>query len=97
MSKVSTKYQITLPRDLARAHQIVPGEEVVFEEAGSALYLRREQKDTSSSEDTGIDRLKRFDSASARQDLRNRTWSSSIVTTPDASDRGWTREDLYQR
>lgn len=94
MSKVSTKYQITLPRGLARAHQIVPGEEVIFEEAGSALYLRREQKDTGAIKDAGMERLKRFDLASARQEARNQTWSP---TTSSASDRGWTREELYRR
>jgi bifunctional DNA-binding transcriptional regulator/antitoxin component of YhaV-PrlF toxin-antitoxin module len=93
MSKVSSKYQITLPRSLARAHQIVPGEEVVFEEAGSALYLRRGQKDTQAIKNESIDKLKRFDLASARQKSRDRTWSSM----PTASDRGWTREELYQR
>lgn len=94
MSKVSSKYQITLPRSLARAHQIVPGEQVIFEEAGSALYLRREQEDTGANKVKGMERLKRFDLASARQESRNQTWSPTIAP---ASDRGWTREELYQR
>ena len=94
MSKVSSKYQVTLPRALARAHQIVPGEEVIFEEAGSALYLRREQKGSGAVRVDCLERLKRFDLASARQESRNQTWTPTVAPV---SDRGGTREELYQR
>lgn len=92
MSKVSSKFQISLPRELARTHRIEPGTEVFFEDAGSAIYLRcgnsRPDRDMVS------DQLKRFDAAQDRQAVRNRDWSVSDIPP---SDRGWTRDELYQR
>ncbi|NBB80839.1 MAG: AbrB/MazE/SpoVT family DNA-binding domain-containing protein [Verrucomicrobia bacterium] len=92
MSKVSTKYQITLPRDLARSHHILPGEDVVFEEAGSALYLRRGPAETNADSVEG--RLASFDRASQRQEARNRAYPASLKSS---AGRGWTRDELYQR
>ena len=94
MSKVSSKYQITLPRELARSHHISPGEEVVFEEAGSALYLRREGKGTHAAKVSACERVHTFDQASQRQEERNRAYSGS---TQSSDGRGWTRDELYQR
>lgn len=94
MSKVSSKYQITLPRDLARSHRISPGEEVVFEEAGSALYLRRGGQRNDSIKAQGLERVASFDRASQRQEARNRKYSRH---TQASEDRGWTRDELYQR
>jgi len=94
MSKVSSKYQITLPRDLARSHRIEPGEQVFFEDAGSAIYLRRGKSEPCSGADALTENLGRFDAASERQAVRDRTWP---VAAEPPSDRGWTREELYQR
>jgi len=94
MSKVSSKYQITLPRELARSHRIEPGEHVYFEDAGSAIYLRRGKSEPCSGADALTENLGRFDAASERQAVRDRTWP---VAAEPPSDRGWTREELYQR
>jgi bifunctional DNA-binding transcriptional regulator/antitoxin component of YhaV-PrlF toxin-antitoxin module len=94
MSKVSSKYQITLPRDLARAHSISPGEEVVFEEAGTALYLRREGQGGASAKVSDFERIRSFDQASQRQEARERANPRPSVSS---AGRGWTRDDLYQR
>lgn len=94
MSKVSSKYQITLPRQLARAHQIIPGEEVVFEEAGPALYLRRSREPEGSGEGLDRERIDYFDQASERQEVRNRAYSGPVNSS---ADRGWTRDELYDR
>jgi len=94
MSKVSSKYQITLPRDLARAHRILPGEDVVFEEAGSALYLRRGAQNDRAANASVLERIDSFDQASQRQDVRNRSYPGVSKAT---TSRGWTRDELYQR
>ena len=94
MSKVSSKYQITLPRDLARSHQISPGEEVLFEEAGSALYLRRGVQHDKTANGSAQERIKSFDQASQRQEQRDRAY---VGTSSSSGDRGWTRNELYQR
>lgn len=94
MSKVSSKFQITLPRELARTHRIEPGEEVFFEDAGSAIYLRRAKADPRVGEGDATENLDRFDAASERQSARDRTWP---VAVERPAERGWTREELYQR
>jgi bifunctional DNA-binding transcriptional regulator/antitoxin component of YhaV-PrlF toxin-antitoxin module len=94
MSKVSSKYQITLPRDLARSHRISPGEEVLFEEAGSALYLRRGAQHGKAANAPDTERVHYFDQASQRQEERDRAYAGSSSSSVD---RGWTRDELYQR
>ena len=94
MSKVSSKYQITLPRKLARSHRIEPGEEVYFEDAGSAIYLRRGSGDSRKTGNVPGENLNRFDAASERQAARERAWPAGPERS---SNRGWTREELYQR
>lgn len=94
MSKVSSKYQITLPRKLARSHRIKPGDEVVFEDAGAAIYLRRGQLESASASAGVSEKLKRFDAAMERQAARNDAWPVADGPPPG---RGWTRDELYQR
>lgn len=94
MSKVSIKYQITLPRGLARSHRIEPGEQVFFEDAGSAIYLRRGEADPPIATEALAEKLSRFDAASERQAGRERDWP---VPSEPPSDPGWTRKELYQR
>lgn len=94
MSKVSSKYQITLPRDLARTHRIEPGEQVIFEDAGSAIYLSRGQAANDGASDALKESLDRFDAACERQVERERT---RPIAAENTADRGWTRDELYQR
>lgn len=39
MSKVTAKYQITLPREIRKAMNIMPGTDIVFEEKAGKFYL----------------------------------------------------------
>lgn len=94
MSKVSSKYQISLPRDLARSHGIFPGEELVVEEAGSALYLRREVPVGGAAETAAAEKVQAFDRASQRQVERDLAYAGSARPSDG---RGWTRDELYQR
>lgn len=94
MGKVSSKYQISLPRDLARSHGILPGEEFIIEEAGSALYLRREVRASGVAGASIAEKVHAFDRASQRQAERDLAHTGPAQP---GDGRGWTRDELYQR
>jgi bifunctional DNA-binding transcriptional regulator/antitoxin component of YhaV-PrlF toxin-antitoxin module len=92
MSKVTSKLQVTLPKTIASQFAIRPGDEIHWEPAGDVIRvvppgaapaaLDREQ------------RLRVFDAATRRQAERE----AGNAQPPSAyGDRGWTREELYQR
>lgn len=89
MSKVTSKLQITLPKALAEQYRIRPGDEVEWLAAGDGVRLV--PRSLAPSEITVARRLRLFDKASARQ----RDRQASVA--PVATDRGWTREELYDR
>jgi bifunctional DNA-binding transcriptional regulator/antitoxin component of YhaV-PrlF toxin-antitoxin module len=89
MAKVTSKLQLTLPRALAKRYGIAPGDEVAWEAAGDVIRL----VPTSAAEPVDIaERLRLFDKATERQHERERQ-----QPVEPASDRGWKREDLYER
>lgn len=87
MAKVTSKYQVTIPKSLAEQHRIKPGDDIEWSSAGEAIRItpRKNMQRPSIAE-----RLKSFDEATARlkrvQKHRSRL----------KGDRGWTREDLYK-
>ena len=92
MSKVSSKLQVTVPKAIAERYGIRPGDDIRFEEAGETIRVvppnARMQK-------KGLDtetRLRIFDEAMARQRARE-----AGRTRAPATERGWTREELYTR
>jgi len=91
MSKVTGKFQITLPKRVVDAHGIKVGDdlEVVSESTHiSLLPAHRRKVETAGPGE----RLGYFDRATERQRKRER--SSRVAS--DKS-RGWTREELYSR
>jgi bifunctional DNA-binding transcriptional regulator/antitoxin component of YhaV-PrlF toxin-antitoxin module len=89
MAKVTSKLQLTLPRALAKRYRIEPGDEIAWEAAGDAI---RVVPLPAGDAVDAAERTRRFDQATARQLERERT-----QTTKPATERGWTREDLYER
>lgn len=90
MSKVTTKYQLTMPKKIADTYAIRPGDEVDWVAAGDVIRVippgrRAETMDKEA-------QLRLFDQATER--LRSRSATRVQGETPD---RGWTREDLYGR
>ncbi|MGA2341970.1 MAG: AbrB/MazE/SpoVT family DNA-binding domain-containing protein [Steroidobacteraceae bacterium] len=91
MSKVTGKFQITLPKRVVEAHGIKVGDdlEIVSEATHIALLPANRQK-------VGVgepaERLGYFDRATERQKKRER----SCGLAPGKS-RGWSREELYSR
>jgi bifunctional DNA-binding transcriptional regulator/antitoxin component of YhaV-PrlF toxin-antitoxin module len=90
MARVTSKLQVTIPKVIAQRYGITPGEEIDWLPAGDAIRVvpragRLERPDR-------VRRLALFDAATERQRLRDES-SESLAST----DRGWRREDLYDR
>jgi bifunctional DNA-binding transcriptional regulator/antitoxin component of YhaV-PrlF toxin-antitoxin module len=89
MARVTSKLQVTLPKALAERYHIEPGDEIAWEAAGDVIRVVPTR--AKPGRDTGA-RLRVFDEATARQSQRDRAASFA-----PANDRGWTREELYDR
>ena len=90
MTRVTGKFQITLPKRLVDAFGIRVGDEVELVAAGDAIRIV-----PASSTRSGLsaqERLRLFDEATQRM-----TASVKAKKLPPATDRGWTREELYDR
>ena len=90
MSKVTSKYQVSIPKSLAEKAGIRVGDDLAWEETAGTLRARiaapaRAGKSLD-------ERLRVFDAATARQAARERS-----RRLPRAKSRGWTRDDLYTR
>lgn len=92
MAKVTSKLQITLPKRLAEAHGIAPGDRIEFESSGDDIRIVTESKRQSSTL-SREERLRLFDEATRR--IRAR--SKHLPESAQPGQRGWKREDLYTR
>jgi bifunctional DNA-binding transcriptional regulator/antitoxin component of YhaV-PrlF toxin-antitoxin module len=90
MSRLTAKYQLTIPRAIAQSVGLNPGDEVTWEPVGDAIRLRAE---TASRHDTRsvAEQLILFDLVTERERHRARNRSAA-----PARDRGWSREELYE-
>lgn len=88
MAKVTSKYQVTVPKRIADEYSIHPGDEIDWVAAGEVIRVIPVRETRTS--DTRELRLKLFDQATARHQKRP-------STAKPASDKGWKREDLYVR
>ena len=95
MPKVTSKLQVTLPKRIAEQHAIVPGDEIEFISVGDVIHIVPAQA-SRRGEISTAERLRLFDEASARQQVRARKFALSHRTSPPAQ-RDWRREDLYTR
>jgi bifunctional DNA-binding transcriptional regulator/antitoxin component of YhaV-PrlF toxin-antitoxin module len=91
VSKVTAKYQVSVPKALADQYRIAPGDDLVWEAAGEALRVRLAEPRAADAVD-GRERLRLFDAATRRQAVRQ---SGRTLRAP--TDRGWTRDELYDR
>jgi bifunctional DNA-binding transcriptional regulator/antitoxin component of YhaV-PrlF toxin-antitoxin module len=90
MSRITSKFQVSIPRALAEKVGLRIGDELEWEEAAGVLRARaatRPPSDLPASE-----RLRLFDAATVRQRRRER-----LRRLPRSATRGWSREDLYRR
>ena len=91
MAKVTSKLQVTLPKAIADRFGIRPGDEIEFMPGEDSLRILLSPEVPQ----YGVeDRLRLFDQATQRQ--REREKKRTRVADA-ATDRGWTREELYDR
>ena len=90
MSKVTSKLQVTLPKAIAQAHGIRPGDEIEWASAGDTIRVQPLKRPRPTGDKKA--RLRVFDQATQRQRRRQRGGRHEAAT-----DRGWTREELYER
>ena len=89
MSKVTSKYQVTLPKEIVDSYGIRPGDEIDWVADGDVIRVIPPGKRAGA-----IDRetqLRLFDQATER--LRKR---SVTPQKKQPRDRGWSREDLWE-
>jgi AbrB family looped-hinge helix DNA binding protein len=89
MGKITSKYQVTIPRSIAEDLGLGPGDRIAWQRVGDTLSVERE---TDRSRVPLENRLRSFDEATARQRKRQKG-----TKRRSATDRGWKREDLYKR
>jgi bifunctional DNA-binding transcriptional regulator/antitoxin component of YhaV-PrlF toxin-antitoxin module len=90
MAKVTSKYQVTVPRKIAGEYHIRPGDDIDWVPAGEAIRVIPPAK---RAKPQGREsRLRWFDQATERHRKRRRSRA-----TERSRDRGWGREDLYGR
>ena len=92
MAKVTSKRQVTIPKRVADALGIRPGDELDWVAAGDVARVSPRRRRAGPKDDRSW-RLALFDAATARQRKRD----VSVGAMPAAKDRGWRREDLYRR
>lgn len=92
MARVTSKYQVTIPKAIAEHYGIKPGQDIDWLPAGEAIRVVPQ-----AARDREPDRARRldlFDRATKRQRDRERAGTAPSV---DTGDLGWRREDLYER
>jgi len=90
MAKVTSKLQVTIPKALAADYGIEPGDDIEWSASGDAIRLSRKAR----SRELDVNaRLQLFDKATLRQRAREKTGKLPRAK----ADRGWTREELYDR
>ena len=90
MSKVTSKLQITLPKAIAVHYGIKPGDEVDWIPAGDSIRLVPHPRESAA---LAVEaRLGLFDEATARQQQRELRGA-----IPGGLERGWSRDELYDR
>jgi AbrB family looped-hinge helix DNA binding protein len=90
MAKITSKYQVTVPKTIAEKYDLRPGDHIDWVAAGEVIRVIPPGKQPAP--ETPESRLRLFDQATER--LRRRP-SSRKIRRPRT--RGWTREDLYRR
>ena len=89
MSKITSKRQVTIPKDVADEYGIGPGDVIEWQAAGD--FIRVLPAGWPAPRLSLEERLRLFDLATARKDDRVRRHSD------ESEDRGWTRDELYER
>ncbi len=91
MGKVTSKLQVTVPKAIAQQHGIRPGDEIDWIPAGDSIRVVKKSRRRPANDVR--ERLRLFDEATERQRRRQ----AGRPPEKEPKDRGWKREDLYDR
>jgi bifunctional DNA-binding transcriptional regulator/antitoxin component of YhaV-PrlF toxin-antitoxin module len=89
MAKVTSKYQVTVPRAIAQQCGIGPGDNIDWVAAGEVIRVVPSRQVKCDDRDS---KLRLFDQASDRHRRR-----PAVSKINQARGRGWKRGDLYER
>lgn len=97
MPKVTSKLQLTVPKAIADQYGIRPGDELQWMAAGEVIRVIPANKSAEHEQSLSLEqRLELFDKATQRQQKRQAARPKSAANR-GTGDRGWKREDLYER
>lgn len=88
---MTSKRQVTIPKDLADRFGIEPGDEIQWIPSGDEIRVVPPGRTVDEALNLE-ERLRLFDEATSRRDAR-----AASPACEDASERGWTRDELYDR
>jgi bifunctional DNA-binding transcriptional regulator/antitoxin component of YhaV-PrlF toxin-antitoxin module len=88
---VTSKLQVTIPKAIADRYSISPGDELEWLPGADSVRIVPAKAPKQAS--TSASRLRLFDAAMKRQREREALASHK----PLSGNRGWTREELYER
>jgi AbrB family looped-hinge helix DNA binding protein len=94
MAKVTSKYQVTVPKAIAEKYHIRPGDRIDWVPAGEVIRVIPPGK--LAVPQSSESQLRVFDQATERHRKRAAT-PAATRTARKPRGRGWTREDLYER
>jgi bifunctional DNA-binding transcriptional regulator/antitoxin component of YhaV-PrlF toxin-antitoxin module len=99
MAKVTSKLQLTVPKAIAEQYKIRPGDELDWLPGGETIRVVKRSRPKSRRADSASleQRLRLFEQATARQEKRNAAFRKKHAIGAEPSNRGWKREDLYDR
>jgi AbrB family looped-hinge helix DNA binding protein len=93
MSKVTSKRQVTIPKEVADRYRIEPGDEIRWVPSGDEIRVIPPGSRPSAR--LGVEqRLALFDRATERREGRG---GGAEATGGPTVERGWTRSELYER
>jgi bifunctional DNA-binding transcriptional regulator/antitoxin component of YhaV-PrlF toxin-antitoxin module len=97
MAKVTSKLRLTIPKAIAEQYKIRPGDDLVWLPAGDTIRVVKRTRLASRRADAATlqQRLRLFEQATGRQQERNTAFRKKHPLGAQPSDRGWTREGLY--
>ena len=93
MARVTSKLRVTIPRRIAEQFSIKPGDEIEFVATAEGLRVVTAARPDATTLSVA-ERLRLFDEGNERQ--RRRQAHMKLRDNPPA-DRGWTRDELYNR
>ncbi len=96
---MTSKRQVTVPKDIADQYGIRPGDELEWLSAGDTIRVIPPRGSGGMTRTLGKqERLKLFDQATERQRRRQAALRKArLLPRKPPADRGWKREELYAR